>query len=905
MPETGFRELTLKKARLRLKTRKDYWLTRSFYFSMRHAWWVIIASFLGAGGALYYTATHLKINTYPGNVLSDSLPWRQDKLNYEKAFPQFRDSIVAVIDAPTVDQARESGRQLYSKLLQDHQHYDWVFYPPAERFFRQNGLLFSEETELEKLSYHLAKVQPFLAEVSTDPSLRGMFHLLALAVERDHEGDLDLKEIFDRIHQTLDQGLTGTATPLSWAELMSGSSPDPRDRQVLMEIMPNIEYSSLAPGEEMMQSIRKAGESLGFKDSHILLRLSGAAALSVDELKSASVGAQMASLGSFLGVSLVMLIGLRSLWLVLIVQIGLILGLIFTAAFATLALGQLNLISVAFSVMYIGIGADYAIYLCLRYRELSETQSDHKSALKQAVRHVGGSLEIGTITTAIGFFCFIPTSYRGVAELGIISGGGMFISLFVTLLILPAFLSIRRPAPFKGKRLPAAKTTRFRALTHYLLALPVRHSRTVLLIAGCLGVVAATGLGFSHFDKNPLNLQDPTAESVSTFRELLKDSRHSPWSLVALTRNPEESEALRARLEQLPEVSKVLSLSDFIPKGQASKLETIEEMSLTLGPSLGNGTLKPQAGVRENLSAIREFQAQLSRSIADHPDRADTQEALRLLQSLAKTLEHLESLEDEAQAQAIDRLAHLLIGTLPAQLMQLRAALDAQPFQIEDLPVDIRERWISSKGDYRIEIQPKEDLHSPEAMERFVRKVKEIAPHATGVPVLFIESSNAVVKAFLEAFSYALIAITLILYFTMHQKLDVILVLAPLLLASLLTGALMSLAGVPFNFANIIALPLVFGMGVDNCIHMVHRYRTAPPKDGILLQTSTALAVVLSALTNVSGFGNLSVSPHQGMASMGMMLTIGILSTLLCSMIVLPALLAWMEARNTPQKVKA
>jgi len=228
-------------------------------------------------------------------------------------------------------------------------------------------------------------------------------------------------------------------------------------------------------------------------------------------------------------------------------------------------------------------------------------------------------------------------------------------------------------------------------------------------------------------------------------------------------------------------------------------------------------------------------------------------------------------------------------------LRQLSDALKAHPVGIADLPEDFRERWVSKGGIQRVEIRPKEDLHDPEAMKRFVDQVRQVAPHATGVPVLFMESSDAVIQAFLQAFGYAIVAITLVLFLTMKKKIDVLLVLVPLLLASLLTGATMALVGIHFNFANIIALPLVFGMGVDNCIHMVHRFRTAPPKDGILLHTSTALAVVLSALTNISGFGNLAISPHQGMASMGVMLSIGILATLVCSMIVLPALLGLVE----------
>ena len=318
-------------------------------------------------------------------------------------------------------------------------------------------------------------------------------------------------------------------------------------------------------------------------------------------------------------------------------------------------------------------------------------------------------------------------------------------------------------------------------------------------------------------------------------------------------------------------------------------------MSLTLGTQLAATDKKPPPSPEEAAAALRGFLATLSAYLRDHPDAADAPAGYRLEIELARLTARIAELPGEERAAALSKIADRLVGSLPPQLAQLSDALKAHAVGVADLPQDFRDRWLSKDGLQRVEIRPKEDLHDPEAMRRFVDQVRAVAPHATGVPVLFLESSDAVVKAFLQAFAYALIAITLVLYVTMERKIDVLLVLAPLLLASLLTGAAMALTGTHFNFANIIALPLVFGMGVDNCIHLVHRFRTAPPRDCLLLHTSTALAVVLSALTNISGFGNLAVSPHRGMASMGVMLSIGILATLVCSMVVLPALLVQAE----------
>ena len=875
----------------------DLALARWFNFSARHPLAVILVALLGASLALWYTSEHLKVNTYPGNMLSDSLPWRQDKLQFEKAFPQFRDSVVVVIDAPTQDQALDAAHQLHQKLLAAGDRYEWIFYPGASPFFLRNGLLYKDLPELDHLASRLAEVQPFLADVSRDESLPGVFHLLDRALREPNRAEVQFERLFDRLNQTIGGYLTGQTIPLSWMSLVEDPKSDASDSRVMMEIMPKLEYSSLAPGVDMIQGIRAAGESLGFAEQGIRLRLTGGAPLSIDELQSASVGAQMASLGSFVGVALVLLVGLRSFWLVLVVQVGLLLGLIFTAFFATVALGQLNLISVAFSVMYIGLGADYAIYLCLRYRELSGLMPSHRAALKSAVRHVGGSLEIGTLTTSIGFFCFVPTSYRGVAELGIISGAGMFISLIVTLLILPAFLGLRRPARYRRRikgdplKVPAWLQKGFN--------FPVRHARAVLWFALGLGLISLTLLEFAHFDHNPLNLQDPKRESVITFRELLKDSRSSPWSLSVIASDETSARELKVRLSELSEVDKVLSLEDFVPKDQEAKLLIIDQLSLLLG-----GDLAHHGGGRKDISpdnvltALRTFESSLAKYLETQPLRADHRQGTQLEIQMARLIDRLEGMEETQRPAEIHKAEALLTGQLDGMLGRLDEALMATPVSAEDLPEDLRHRWLNSEGIYRIEIRPKEDLHDPDAMRRFVAAVKGVAPHATGTPVLFLESSRAVVNAFLEAFGLAFIAITLVLFFTMEEAIDVVLVILPLVLASLLTAATMAFAGVPFNFANIIALPLVFGMGVDNCIHMVHRYRTAPPESGSLLGTSTALAVFMSALTNISGFGNLAVSPHRGMASMGIMLSIGILSTLISSMLLLPALLRVLEGRS-------
>ena len=854
---------------------------------------VLVLVLVTATLALTYTLGHLRINTYPGNMISDALPWRQDKLAFERAFPDFRDSLVLVIDAPSADVAGDAADELADLLETDNQHFEWVFHPAKDPFFRREGLLYLKVPELESRISKLSMMQPFVADVSRDPSLSGTFGILGRALRQQHMEELDLGPLLLAMSQTMEAAVEGRHLPLAWGDLLS-EGDGLEGRRVLFEVMPKLEFSSLAPGEEMLGVIREAGRRLEFERRGIQLRITGAVALSIDELQSASIGAQMASLGSFVGVAAVMMIGLRSLRLVLAVQAGLVLGLIFTAAFAALALGQLNLISVAFSVMYIGIGADYGIYLCLRYREFCGLHTNPHLALRRAVRHVGGSLEIGTLTTAVGFFCFIPTSYRGVAELGIISGVGMFISLGVTLLVLPAILSLFRPQQVRKTQRKASSFPPLMWLNS-VLSLPVVHARKVLLVALGLSILSLLVIQESHFDLNPLNLQDPSRESVSTFRELLKDERNSPWALSVLASSEKEALDLKSRLSSLPVVGKVITLHDFLPPDQETKLEMVDELSIVYG-----GAVAVVSG-DEHLSmngkaVLRNFLSDLSGSIARHPEMGDVTVATRLELAIASALFRLQNLSDKDGEHFLSTLAQDLVGGLPYTIERLNDAMMASKVGIDDLPEPLSRRWLSPEKTWRIEVRPSENLDDPSRLEAFVTSVRAIAPHATGTPVLFLESSSAVVQAFMEAFGYAILAITLVLTLSMTRKIDVVLVLLPLLLASVLTGALMVVFDVRFNFANIIALPLVFGMGVDNCIHMVHRYRTAPPQDGVLLKTSTALAVLLSAMTNISGFGNLAVSPHKGMASMGVLLTIGILATLVSSVMVLPALLKILDS---------
>jgi hypothetical protein len=314
-------------------------------------------------------------------------------------------------------------------------------------------------------------------------------------------------------------------------------------------------------------------------------------------------------------------------------------------------------------------------------------------------------------------------------------------------------------------------------------------------------------------------------------------------------------------------------------------------MGLLLGPELFMAETSPPPDVDEQIAVIQRFIGNLvrySQSTADDPQSAS---ARLLQQSLASFLTLLVDKPPETKARLLHRLQENLLHSFPGRMKALEASLEAEAFASEDLPPDLTARWRSPNQIYRAEVFPAQDLNNTDASRQFVHAVRTIAPEAIGLPVIYLDAGNAVVSAFQKAFMLALVAITTLLFFLLKPKSDVLLIIFPLLLAGLLTGAASVVLNIPFNFANIIALPLLLGIGVDNGIHMVHRMRTAPPADGHILTTSTARAVLFSSLTTISSFGNLAFSPHRGMASMGIMLTLGIGFALFCTLIILPAFL--------------
>ncbi|MEJ2430883.1 MAG: MMPL family transporter [Deltaproteobacteria bacterium] len=858
------------------------------YLTHRYALALVLFASVASAALLHYTANNLGINTDTAEMLSETLSFRRNYKAFKNAFPQYDDALLIVVDADTPELAQDASKAMAAQLEKRRDLFSMVYLPGGDRFFQKHGLMYLTPAELQDLADNLAQIQPFLGRLTRDQTLRGLFSMLTAGMGAVMEGqEIDLTPVFDRIHLAIEASMGQQQYSLSWQELMLGTNLTPDDRRCFILTKPQLDYRRPFPAEGAIKEVRRLANNLHLTDENgVRVRLTGDAALEYEELLSVTHGAGLAGILALITVGIVLFLGLRSPKMVLATLITMIMGLIWTASFAAAAVGQLNLISVAFAVLYIGLSVDYAIHFCLRYKELLQQAVPPTTALEQTARDIGTSLILCSITTAIGFYAFIPTVFAGVAELGLISGTGMFISLIANLTILPALLSLMALNP---DTLPAKPKRK--GLAAELLALPSQNSRFIRIAALGLGLGAALLLPYATFDSNPMNLRDPSSESVVTFKELLAQSKNSPWTLTVLASNRDDAARFARSLSKLKPVDMSLTLEKFVPTDQEEKLAIIDEIDLIVGPELSGNSNQSPPTAREQITSLRDLSATLDEYLKTNPTTPLAKAASRLQDSLSRFLAGLSNQKPAIEEEILGNLQTSLLGSLPARLDALATSLEAGKITRDDLPEDLVEHWVSKDNHYRVTVFPRENLNDNAAMRRFVTAVRTVAPDAIGFPVIYLEAGAAVVEAFKQAFVMALIAVTVLLLILLRPKSDTLLVLLPLLLAGVLTGAASVVFGIPFNFANVIALPLLLGIGVDSGIHMVHRMRAAPPPSGLLLETSTARAVLYSSLTTICSFGNLAVSPHRGMASMGVLLTIGIFFTLICTLVVLPALM--------------
>jgi uncharacterized protein len=838
-----------------------------------YRWIVIVAGTLLLLGSAAFDAARFSINTDVEGLISQDLPWHQRQAELNRAFPQ--KGIVAVVQAPTAENAGMATNELAQQLAKNPGLFSNVGQPDSGDFFTRNGLMFDSASDVKKSAEGLTSARPMLSTLAADPSLRGIMKALTLGAEGVRAGKIKLEQLawpLSLADRTLSDVLAGKPASFSWQELLQGHARPADQLRHFVEVAPRLDFKALQPGHAAENGIDRTAADLRLSGKFgATVSLTGPVPMNDDQFSVIRNSALRDTLTALLGVVIILWLALRSSKIIIAVFFSLMVGLAATAALGLAMVGSFNLISIAFFVLFVGLGVDFGIQYSVRYRSERYEFDDLRVALRSAALKAGKPLALAAVATAAGFFAFLPTSYRGLSELGLIAGCGMLIAFACSITLVPAMLMVLNPPGEKA-------AVGFRGLAP-LDDFLQRHR--VAVIAGTILVVLAGAPLLRHlpFDFNPVNLQNPDSPSVVTYRQLQSDPQTSGNDAELLAPSLEQADATARHLAAVPEVSRVLTLSSFVPSDQPQKIAALQGAAKALGPALNPRQQQPAPGDHDNVAAIRSAADALAKAAGDA--RGPAADAARNVSGLLKRLADADpSIRSKADA--------ALVPPLRYDLDRLRKSLAPETVTIKTLPPDLVRDWLLPDGRARVQALPKGDPNDTNVLRQFAIAVLRAEPSAAGAAVSYYESGRTVTAAFIEAGILALIAIAILLFIALRRVTDVLLTLFPLLLAGAVTLEISVIWGLALNFANIVALPLLLGVGVAFKIYYIMAWRAG--KTG-LLQSTLTRAVVFSAMTNAIAFGSMWASNYPGMSSMGKMMALSLVCTMAAAVLFQPVLM--------------
>jgi uncharacterized protein len=842
-------------------------------FCTRRAWLVILAAALVASGCAVYAARHFAISTDVTKLLSPDLPWRQRELAYQAAFPQQTESILAVVEAPTPELASTAAAALAEELSKQPTLFRSVSVAGGGDFFDHNKLLYLPAADLSQTTQRLTAAAPLLGMFARDPSLRGLAQVLSLVLQGVEGGRLpfdSLERPLTMAADTLDAVFAGRPAAFSWQVLLNGAPAKPEELRRIVEILPVLDYGALEPGAAATAAIRAAADKAAFvSEFHATLRLTGPVAIQDQEFATLRDGALRNGIITAAIVIAILWLALRSLRIVAAVAATVATGLAVAAALGLILVGALNPLSVAFAVLFVGLGADFAIQFSVRYRVERHHDDDVRRSLIGAAKWVGAPLTLAAVAAAAGFLSFLPTSYSGLAQLGLISGCGMVVAYAASITLLPALLSVVNP-PREPKPLGfAALASADRFLQRHRMAVVA-----ATLIAALAGLPFLTQL---RFDFNPLALRSQSSEAVATLLMLSKDPTFDVNAAQVLV-PPAGVASVSKQLSALAQVARVRTLESFIPTEQDEKLRLIRAAATALDPQL-TAQRRAAPSDAEDITALKNA-AKALLDTASKESGAAADAARRLATDLTKLADGNRALRARAEA--------AFVRPLNIDLQALRTSLQAQAVTRASLPADLVRAWTTPDGRTRVEAAPAGDPNDSQNLRRFARAVLSVQPTATGQAVQIYEWGEAIIIAFIQAGLWALCSIAILLFVVLRRIGDVLLTLVPLLVAGAATLEICALTGFALNYANIIALPVLLGIGVAFKIYYVMAWRRG---ESNFLEAPLTRAVLFSALMTATAFGSLWFSAHPGTSSMGKLLALSLLCTLASAALFQPALM--------------
>jgi hopanoid biosynthesis associated RND transporter like protein HpnN len=849
----------------------------------------------------------IEFDTSRDDLVGSNKKYHQNFLRFKKEFPT-QDDLVVVVESEDPEKNRQFIERLGSRMEAETNLFHGTLYKGDLQMLGSKALLFAKESDLEDLQKTLGDYGPFIQQFTHTTNLDSLFTMVNAQFrtakrEKNAETESLVKALpaLERIVSQARDSMRRAGTPPSPGVTALFDPGEEAQREIYLTFAQGRIYivTAQAPTEDKnpaaVERLRELVEQVKTEVPGLNVGLTGEPVLEYDEMAQSKKDTAVASIASLVICALIFIYGYQQTGRPIKATLCLIVGLAYTMAFATLVVGHLNILTITFAPILIGLAIDYGVHLISRFEEELHHGRSQEEALAKAMVFTGQGILTGAMTTAGAFFAMMLTDFKGIQEMGVICGGGLVICLIPMMTMLPVLLLRGRQNVIDHELGDIAE--RRARIERFLLNRPVL---VTCVTAGLFGL-ALTQIRKVYFDYNLLNMQSAGLPAV-VFEQKLIDSEKSVLFAAVIATNLQEAVALEQRLKQMPAVTNVESMTKFLSEDQSRKLALVGQIKDQLsGICFAQPDRKP-VNMSELSTTLYSLYGYLGAAIDDIGK--DEPEMTRQLGSLRDAVEQLRKQmnpnSDQAERNSV-KLAEFqqaLFNDVQDTFQALQTQDNRAPLKVQDLPAALKDRFVGVTGKYLLMVFPKDDVWKRKNQETFVNQLRQVDPDVTGTPVQLYEYTELLKKSYEEAARYALAAIALMVLIHFRSWLSVALALTPVAIGVVWLGGLMGWLKVPLNPANIMTLPLVIGIGVTNGIHILNRF--AEERTPGILARSTGKAVLVSGLTAIAGFGSLILAKHQGIRSLGCVMSTGIATCMIAGLTFLPALLSlWTRGKRS------
>ena len=873
-------------------------LTLLAHAVQRHPQWFLWPQVLLFIACVAYTGLRLEFSTSRDDLVGADKKYHRNFLNFKKEFPG-QDDLVVIVESERPEKNRQFVERLGTKLESETNLFTDVFYKGDLKMMGPKALLFVPEKDLVELRRTLTDFKPFVQKFSQATNLNALFELVNTQFrtakrETNAENDALVAAVpaLRRIIQQAADSVVRPGTPPSpGVAALFGDSPE-ADQEIYITFnhgrifLVTAHARSEKQNEAAVVRLRELVTETQREVGGVNTGITGEPVLEIDEMNQSQSDTTLATLVSLAIVAFIFIYGYNETGRPLKANLCLVVGLGYTMGYTTLVVGHLNILTITFAPMLIGMAIDFGVHLVTRFEEELRQHQTEKVAIEKAMVNTGLGIFTGCFTTAGAFFAMGITDFRGIQEMGIIAGGGLLICLLPMMTLLPVLLLRGRQNVIDRNLAPAVDArARFERLW---LDRPV----TTLVVTLALCALAGWQSLKVNFDYNLLNMQSAHLPAVLFEKKLINSASNSVLFGAVVANSLTNAADLEQRLSRLPAVANVRSMSQFLRGDDGEKLKLIRAIKADVADIRFAPPDRGPADVAALSQTLYSSQGYFGLALEAVKKEGDTN-LFRQLQSVSDAITLLrKQMLAQNPAVAATKLAafqQALLDDLRDTFRNIQEQDDRGGLQIADLPAPLRNRFIGVTGKYLLQVYPRADVWQREPQAEFVRQLRTVDPDATGTPVQLLEYTTLLKDSYVEAAYYALVAIALLVLLHFRSLTCVLLALLPVFIGAVWMGGIMGWREIPFNPANIMTLPLVVGVGVTNGIHILNRF--AEERNPSILAKSTGKAVLVSGLTTIAGFGSLVLAEHQGIASLGFVMAVGTTTCMVAGLTFLPALL--------------